>query len=1046
MLQRILKIFGVILLLAAFSGAGGVYLLHHNRNQIANYLTGQLRQHSDIDINIAKTSVGFRQGITFDMLGVHARSDSGHFDLKSPRIHIRLKLLSLLQGEIISTRAELREPEIVWHLTADSGARSATNESPSFPTEQSWSIHTDTLSFILSTWRRIVCSDASIEIHPGEHAPLKFSHANLSLTQAGIDTPLQADLSGQMHTSAQDDPMHIHMKTRLSIPSSESTLPLARINTTTSLHLRSIDAAEANKYLPAAWGEIDLHGRVEFEASLEGSLAQGLDLRGSIRNTPANGEKHPLQLNYNGSSIQPGNAEFSGTLTQASENGLKISSMNLQSTLFRAQGNIRLTPKKQHADISCSSAPINYAQLRPWFKDLPFSWKERLHKGQITCTELHYSGPLNPPVLTGVQSSRWIIELPALIPTEYTAQRGNTPQITLEHAGDSFQVRSSALEWNTDNFSAKAALDMQGEWNAQHGYFSASIDLTQSVVEGAGIDIKTKTSPAQLRFTFRPRPQGWEIFDAILKTPEIDASCSAEANGADSDFRFNLQLSQFDLNSLRTRIPILDFMKLGGKVDLDYSLKRQNSSWNGNGTLTLHDGSIHPASILGRIHHVNATADIDGFRLKAPDIVLQLGKDASPMRASVSIADLRKPVADIHATGDGVVANDLIFNSRTALLQNLEGHIRIHADGIDFVSARVDLEQGTHAKVRGVLGFSTPDLDMDIHATYADIDEVIALWRRGDKAAEKHTPEQDRRANIPAILPADETLFIDASVDTGVFSGFTFQDAKGRINIQRGQLRVAPLEFHTDTGKGNGEIVVTTTADPYLNISGVLENIDADKVYTQIFEDLGLITGDLNGTFSLRGPIGNNFSANAAGDFKVDVRDGVLRQFTFLSKAFSLLNVAQLFKMQLPDMATEGMPFKRLSADLSMEDGVLRSNNLLIRSEAMNLALAGNFSLPLMQIDATMALNPLGTVDSIFSKIPVAGWLLTGEKKTFITVEFDISGPAREPIVSMKPLSSVSNQMFGILKRALTLPGTTLTDPGKVFFHQGKNENEKEER
>lgn len=137
----------------------------------------------------------------------------------------------------------------------------------------------------------------------------------------------------------------------------------------------------------------------------------------------------------------------------------------------------------------------------------------------------------------------------------------------------------------------------------------------------------------------------------------------------------------------------------------------------------------------------------------------------------------------------------------------------------------------------------------------------------------------------------------------------------------------------------------------------------------------------MNGTFSLRGPIGTNFRANAAGSFKVDVQDGVLRQFKFLSKAFSLLNVAQLFKMQLPNMASEGMPFKRLSADLSLEDGILHSSNMLIRSDAMNLAIAGDFSLPRMQIDATMALNPLGTVDSIFSKIPVAGWLLTGEKR-----------------------------------------------------------------
>jgi hypothetical protein len=44
----------------------------------------------------------------------------------------------------------------------------------------------------------------------------------------------------------------------------------------------------------------------------------------------------------------------------------------------------------------------------------------------------------------------------------------------------------------------------------------------------------------------------------------------------------------------------------------------------------------------------------------------------------------------------------------------------------------------------------------------------------------------------------------------------------------------------------------------------------------------------------------------------------------------------------------------------------------------------------------------------------------------------------------MKPLSSVSNQMFGILKRTITLPGTTLMDPGKVFFHQGKKEDVQE--
>lgn len=1047
MWQRILKIFGIILLLASLSSAAGVYLLHHNRNQIVNYLTEELRQHSNIDITIAKTSVGFHQGLTFDMLDIHARSESGDFDLEAPRVHIRLELLSLLQGEIVSTEAELRNPKIVWHLTPNPDTRSSAADETSFtPPGKDWEINTDTLSFVLSTWRRIVCSDASIEIYPGEHAPLKFSHANLSLSQEGIGTPLLADLSGGMRTSVQDEPMRIHMKTRLSAPSAERSLPFTHIKTDTSINLRSINAAEANKYLPASWGEIELQGIVELDASLKGSLAQGLNFAGNIRSTSLNGRTDPLQINYNGSAAQPGETEFTGELTYRTDNGLKISSMDLESALAKARGDIRLTPQEQYADITFSSTPISYAQLHPWFKNLPAAWEERLHGGQITCEELHYSGSLNPPVATKIKSSSWIIELPALIPTEYAEDQSNTPKINLDQTGNTVEAKSSTLEWNGESFNANAALNLQGEWNAHDESFSASMDLSQSSVKGAGIDIKKPESPAQLRFKFLPRSQGWELADATLKTPEIDANLSAKADTG-SDLRINLELNRFDLNSLRTRIPILDFMELGGKVDLNYSLKYQESSWSGSGTMTLHNCSIYPALLLGRIHHVNGQVNIDGLGINAPKLSLQLGEDASLMRASASIADLRQPVAEIHARGDDIIANDLIFNSRTALLHNLEGHLRIHAKGIDFVSARVDLEQGTHAEVQGTLGFSPPDLDLDIHATYADIDEIIALWQKDRKDVKgKDSSGQSSGHKIPATLPADEALFIDAKVERGIFSGFAFQNAEGRINIQKKQLRIEPLEFEADAGKGDGKIVLSTTAAPYLKVTGALEDIDADKVYTQLFEDLGLITGTLNGEFNLHGPIGHNFSANADGDFMIDVRDGVLRQFKFLSKAFSLLNVAQLFKMQLPDMSSEGMPFKRLSADLKMEDGVLNSNNLLIRGEAMNLALAGEFSIPHMQIDAAMALNPLGTVDSIFSKIPVAGWLLTGEKKTFVTVEFDISGSAREPVVSMKPLSSVSNKMFGILERAFTLPGTTLTDPGKVFFHQGKKEKTSEDK
>jgi hypothetical protein len=1047
MLQRILKISGFVLLLVALSGAGGAYLLHLNRNRIVDYFSSELSRHTDVKIDIRNTSIGFRQGITFDLLDIHARTGSGNFELKAPRIHIRLKLLPLLRGDIVSTWAELRKPEIVWHLAACADASDNVDSSSIKRNDEVYTVQSEPITFMLSAWRRIVCRDARIEVHPGEHAPLNFSAANLSLKQEKEGNPIEADLSGLMHTGAQADPVQILMETRLEIPSipdtHETAFPLSKIDISTSLQLKNINIAEVNRYLPPAAANVSLQGKVGFTATFNGSLNRGVDLKGRIHAPKTNSSTNPLAINYSGSSLHPGDIELTATVQHSVGRTFDISSLKLKSDLVSAQGSVHITRDEMKADIVASSASIGYAQLSPWMDDTPAPLKNRLHDGRITCTELYYSGPINPPEIAGIKSSHWQIDLPSLLSMNATDKASPPPRFTLEHRGNKVNMRSSTLKWDGDFFSAETALDMEGEWDIQKECFAVNVDLSQSSAKGGGVSIKDEAIPAQLRFTFHPRPDGWEISAANLKSPELNVSCSAEVTQS-SDFSAHLKLRKFNLESLRKRIPILAKMELGGEIDLNYSLRLQGTDWDGKGDVVLHDCSIAPADILGRIHHINGTANIDGFAVNAPGLRLLLGEDNSPMQVSATIEDVRHPVADIHASGDGVVANDLIFASRTAKLYNLGGNIRIHADGIDFVSAQVDLEQGTHAEVQGVLGFSTPDLDLDIHATYADIDEVIALWN-GDGTQEPHPSEHEAGDTvIPATLPSDETLFIDASVDTGVFSGFAFRDAEGRINIQREQLRIEPLEFYADNGQGDGKIIVRTTPDPYLKISGSLKNINADKVYTQIFEDLGLITGALDGTFSLHGPIGPEFSANTAGDFKVDVRDGVLRKFKFLSKVFSLLNVAQLFKMQLPDMASEGMPFKRLSADLSMEKGVLHSNNLLIRSEAMNIALAGEFSLPNMQIDAAMALNPLGTVDSIFSKIPVAGWLLTGDKKAFITVEFDISGPAREPLVSMKPLSSVSNQMFGILKRTITLPGTTLMDPGKVFFHQGKKEDVQE--
>lgn len=1042
MLRRLVRITGIILLLVVLGSAVGVYLLHHNRNNIVAYVTKQVRTQTNIEINIADTSIGFRHGITFDMLDIRVHSELDKFDLEAPRVHIRLALLPLLKGEIVCTKLALREPSIYLNLSTTSSK----TEPLIFQDvlQLLTSVELNQFLSAISMWHHITCERARIEIRAPHLPSTVFSETSLSLRQKKNLGPLLFDVTASMSIDPQlsTSPVtQVVLRSTIEPIDSASRITLAEVNTRTSLRLDSARGDAINKYLSATLADLKVKGEANLEASLSGSLTAGLTLTSDIRARniiESGGGGSPLSISYthNNTAIEmaPGPISLRASIT-CTPNFLNISDLALNCALLKIDGDISVGPERNNAQLRCSSAPIPFAKLQPWLPKTNAELEKHLLASEATCVELRYSGPINPPIASGIESGRWNIDLPNLIPAPTFAQSAQPLVLDLEHRGRTFKIHSSPLTWNTPSFKADGFLAFQGRWSATSDSLLAEIDLSNISAEIADIPLKEAAEPAHLAFGVQREAQGWSLLDGSLHTDEINATFNGTGLGTSAP-AVHLKLHAFDLNSFSKRFSLLESMALGGTIDLEYHIETTlNANWHGYGVLTLHDCCITPADILGRIHHINGQAQLDGLSVTAPELDLKLGEDSSSMQAAAYIEDLRNPIADIHAFGDGVIANDLIFNSKEALLNNLRGHLKIHAAGIDFVSASVDLEQGTHAEVSGKLGFAIPDLDLDIHAQYADIDEVIALW----SSAEDETAQQLNTTPIAEVtpsLPFDETMFIHASVDSGVFYGFAFQQAKGRINIQEGQLRIEPLTFSADAGTGSSQILLNTNTG-YLKIKGDLNNIDADKVYSQIFRDLGLITGSLTGSFSLHGPIGSQFTPNADGMFKLEIHNGVLRKFKFLSKAFSLLNVAQLFKMNLPDMATDGMPFRHLSADLSMEKGVLYSDNLLIRSEAMNLALTGNFSLPQLRFDVDMGVNPLGTVDSVFSKIPVAGWILTGDKNALITVEFDIKGPVLEPIVSMKPLSSVSNQVLGILKRTLYLPGTSFTAPGKVFLRQG---------
>jgi hypothetical protein len=190
----------------------------------------------------------------------------------------------------------------------------------------------------------------------------------------------------------------------------------------------------------------------------------------------------------------------------------------------------------------------------------------------------------------------------------------------------------------------------------------------------------------------------------------------------------------------------------------------------------------------------------------------------------------------------------------------------------------------------------------------------------------------------------------------------------------------------------------------------------------------------MQGELTAKGNNREELKKTVLGSLKFRCEKGSLRRFAVFSKIFSILNVSQLFKLQLPDMVSGGMPYNTISAAISVQDGIISSQDFYVGSSAMIISAVGKVDLVKNEVDATIGVQPLQTVGKVVNRLPVLGWILTGGKKTFLTTYFEAKGKLEDPSVKAIPVRSMAKGVFNIFKRVFELPGKLVTDTGEVLI------------
>jgi len=249
------------------------------------------------------------------------------------------------------------------------------------------------------------------------------------------------------------------------------------------------------------------------------------------------------------------------------------------------------------------------------------------------------------------------------------------------------------------------------------------------------------------------------------------------------------------------------------------------------------------------------------------------------------------------------------------------------------------------------------------------------------------------------------------------------------------EVAAARMDLFGGVVSGQGGIDFAPASGPDYRFSCRSEKIDADR----LLHAFG-VGKEISGGLTLQGDLtahGGSFAdlkKSARGSVSLRLAEGTINKFSIFAKVFSILNVSNLVKLQLPDMVGRGLPYQSIDGTFSFTDGTVETKDLFINTPSINMMVVGTADIVNEEMDITLGVQPLQTVGKVVSRIPVIGWILTGGDRSLLVTYFKAKGKWGDPEVSAIPVQSLFNGVFNIFKRTFNLPDKLVTDTGEVIL------------
>lgn len=187
-------------------------------------------------------------------------------------------------------------------------------------------------------------------------------------------------------------------------------------------------------------------------------------------------------------------------------------------------------------------------------------------------------------------------------------------------------------------------------------------------------------------------------------------------------------------------------------------------------------------------------------------------------------------------------------------------------------------------------------------------------------------------------------------------------------------------------------------------------------------------TERLEGTYAVSGRLASTGTSaeelirNLEGVVYVDIVDGRLYNIGeagLFTNLLSFLTLNNLVRGELPNMRERDFHYHRIYLQLRFQDNRMVLDEADLFADAFNMVGEGTMDLLSRQLDLTVLVSPLTTLDTLIRHLPIVGRILQG---TLVAIPMGIKGPLHNPQVMPLSPKSVGTRLLGILERTLQAP------------------------